>query len=273
MTIKATVASIDEVAEPFRPLYVERDGKYELAVEIEGVQGVKTYSDFSRLNSALHKEREDHKAVKSRLAPLGDRKLEDLLAAVERIPELEAAAGSGGVDEKVQQLLELKLKTATGPLKRELETLSAALKEKETIISTFQKREHDRTIGEAVRKAAVAAKLLPEAIEDALLLAERCFDIEDGRVVTKEGMASAAGLEPSAWFADLQKTRAHWWPASFGGGATGQRGGGSAADNPWTHDKWNVTEQIAIMRTDPARAAQLAKIAGSSIGGTKPPKK
>jgi hypothetical protein len=43
--------------------------------------------------------------------------------------------------------------------------------------------------------------------------------------------------------------------------------------NPWTADNWNMTEQGKIYTSDPSRAEQLAKAAGTTVGGPRPAKK
>ncbi len=40
--------------------------------------------------------------------------------------------------------------------------------------------------------------------------------------------------------------------------------------NPWSRSGWNLTRQGALLRANPAGAAQLAAAAGSRIGATKP---
>ena len=133
-------------------------------------------------------------------------------------------------------------------------------------------------IHDAVRKAAVGAKILPEALEDALDRAERVFEVDDhGNVVTKEVLGTTPGLQASVWFTDMQKSRPHWWGNSAGGGAGGNRGGNDmGGKNPWSAEHWNMTEQGKLVQSDRAKAEQLAKAAGhaSAVGARRPaPKK
>jgi hypothetical protein len=79
-----------------------------------------------------------------------------------------------------------------------------------------------------------------------------------------------AGIEPEAWLTDLQTKRAHWWGPSSGGGAGGNRGGVDTSNNPFSHEHWNMTEQGKLVRENRAKAEQLAKLAGTTIGGQKP---
>ena len=86
--LKAILDSLEGVEPHFQSLYTERNGKYELT----GIEGVKTQANIDRLQTALTKERNNHKTLKDRFATFGDRKPEDIISALDRIPELEAAA-------------------------------------------------------------------------------------------------------------------------------------------------------------------------------------
>lgn len=270
MPFKMVLDNLDGLAPEVAAEYVERDGKFHIQVE-----GMKTQADVDRLSASVTAARNEAKTVKDRLALLGDRKVEDVVAQLDRIPELEAAA-SGKLDEtKLNELVEGRLKTRVAPLERELTTVKTQLAEKDKVIEQFSGKEKTRTIHDQIRVAAKESGLLEEAIEDALLLGDRVFDLtEDGRTVVKEGSGYSAGLAPKDWLIDIQTKRPHWWGPSGGGGAGGNRGGaGSGMVNPWSADNWNMTEQGKIYNADPTRAEQLAKAAGTTIGGSRPAKK
>jgi hypothetical protein len=128
-----------------------------------------------------------------------------------------------------------------------------------------------RTIHDAVRDAALKAKILPEALEDALMLSDRVFDIdESGKVIVKDDSGFTPGVDATVWFSDMQKKRPHWWGPSGGGGAGGNRGGNGVTKNPWSSNEWNMTEQGRLYNEDPARAIQLAAMAGTTVGGQRP---
>lgn len=267
MALKAVVDALDDIPEALRTEYVEKNGKYELQVE-----GMKTQADIDRLTTALTKERNDHRQVKERLGMLGDRKIEDVLTALDRIPELEAAAEGKLDDNKINAIVEGRVKQKLAPVERERDQLKVQLGELGKTVENFTQKERTRAIHDAVRKAGTAAKLLPEAMDDALMLAERTFELtEDGKVITKDGVGTTPGIEPAAWFTDLQRSRAHWWGQSSGGGAGGNRGGGlDGSKNPFSAEHWNMTEQGKLVTSDRPRAEQLARLAGTTIGGPKP---
>ena len=114
-------------------------------------------------------------------------------------------------------------------------------------------------------------KVVDTAIEDVTLLAERIFTIDEtGKVVAKDNVGCTPGISPEVWLNEMQQKRPHWWGPSAGGGAGGNRGGGSFTSNPWSAEGWNMTQQGQIYNENPAKAEQMARSAGTSIGGQRP---
>jgi hypothetical protein len=268
MALKAILDTLEGVDEPFKTLYTEREGKFLLT----GIEGVKTDADVARVTTALQAEKNAAKELKAQLASftaLGE--LPDLQSRLDRIAELEAAAG-GKLDEAgIEKIAEARLKTRIAPVERELTKAQQIAAERQAVIDGFIQKEKSRAIHDAARSAAVASKVLAEATEDVLLLAERVLEVtDDGKVVTKDGVGVTPGLPAEAWLADMQSKRPHWWPASVGGGARGSNGGGTFSNNPFSGEHWNMTEQGKVLRENPARAEQMAKAAGTSIGGPRP---
>jgi len=273
MVLKAIHDRLDEIPEPFRELFTEKDGKFELT----GITGLKTQADVDRIEKALKKERDEHKAAKTKLQAWGELDPEDVHSKLDRIPELEVAA-KGKLDEaKVEELVAKRvegvLKGKTAPLERQLKTIE---KEKADWLAErdgFVAADRSRKIADAVTKALLAAKVMPEAHEDALLLAGRVFEVraEDGAVVARDGVGITPGIDPPAWLSEIQARKPHWWPPSQGGGAKGGGPGSLNGANPWSAEHWNVTEQARYARAHgEEKAAALAKVAGSRIGATRP---
>lgn len=268
MALEAVVEKLDEVPEPYRELYTERNGRY----EVTGIVGMKTQADIDRIMEGLNKERNDHKATRERLSAFGDLDPEDVQAKLDRIAELEAAAGDKIDENKLNEMVEGRLRTKLGPVEREKQKLAKELQDTLEKVGQYEARERQRSIHDAVRKAALESKVIDTALEDVLILAERMFEIsEDGKVLVKDQVGATPGVDPAVWLTEMQSKRPHWWPASQGGGARGSGAGGSGfAQNPFSADHWNMTEQAALIRTDRARAEQMAKAAGTSIGGGRP---
>lgn len=268
MALKAVVENLNDVPEQFHELYTERNGKY----EITGIEGMKTQGDVDRLQQALTKERGDHKAVKDKFAPLSNYDINDVLDRLGRFDELAAAAEGKLDDAKIEELVGKRINGKLAPVQRELETYKGQLTEAQQQLQQYQQREVQRTIFDEVRKAGTASKVLPEAMEDALLLAERVFEIsDDGRVVTKDNVGVTPGIDAAVWFSELQTKRPHWWAPSFGGGGRGNGNNVGGKANPWTHENWNLTEQGNILKANRQQAENMARSAGTSIGGPRPP--
>lgn len=270
MTLKAILESIDDLSDELKKEYVERNGKFELQVE-----GMKTQADIDRLQSALVKERNDHKAVKEVLAQLGDRKMDEVLAQLDRIPELEAAAAGKIDDAKISELVEGRIKSKLAPIERERDRLMQEHKELSGRIAQFEELDRTRKIHDSVRSAIDKIQgFQTSAIEDALLYAERMMEIDDaGKVVTRDSVGVTPGIDAATWLTEMQGKKAHWWGASFGGGASGNAGGSGGGSNPWSAEGWNMTEQGRILRENRQRAENLARSAGTTIGGPRPQRK
>lgn len=265
--LKAILDSLEGVEPHFQSLYTERNGKYELT----GIEGVKTQADVDRLQTALTKERNDHKTLKDRFATFGDRKPEDIISALDRIPELEAAA-KGNLDEgKLNEIVEGRIKSRLAPVERQAQTLQQQLSEANASLEMLRTKDSLRIVTDAVRGAASKLKVVDSAVEDVTLLAERLFTIDEtGAVITKDNVGVTPGISADVWLTDMQAKRPHWWGPSQGGGAGGNRGGNSGVTNPWSKDAWNLTEQGRIYKENSGKAEQLAKAAGTTIGGPKP---
>lgn len=265
--LAATLDSIDDLPDEIKAEYAQgADGKFVLQVT-----GMRSEADFQRLQTAHNKEKSEHSALKTRISTVfGDRKFEEIQADLDRIPELETAAEGKLDDDKINALVEGRIKSRLTPVERERDNLKNDLAEREKTIGEYQSKETRRTIRDKAREAATEAKLLPEAVDDFLLLADNVFEVtDDGKVVVKDQVGHTPGLDPKALLTDLMPKRPHWWPASSGGGAGGNRGGaGGGAVNPFTHDNWNMTEQGKLMASDPAKAEQMAKQAGHKDAAT-----
>ena len=269
MKLKAVIDSLDGLDDAFHELYTEKDGKFLLT----GVEGIKTQADVDRVNRALTAEKTAHKATKDKFAPLASY-LDDVdatVAKLDKYDELEQAA-TGKIDEKaLEGMVSTRLKTLLSPVERERDAAKAerdALKAANGELTAKEKR---RIIHDAVRTAAVKSKMIDTAMDDALALAERVMEVDDdGNVMTKDKAGVTPGIDVTTWLTEVQPKRPHWWPASQGGGAKGSGGGGGFTDNPWTAEHWNMTAQGRILNENPTRAENMAKSAGTTIGGRKP---
>lgn len=263
MALRIEEDTLDAVKTEFHELYTEKDGKFILT----GVEGMKTQDDINRLQTALNKERLVVKEVKDKFAPFKDLDPNEVLAKLDRIPELEALAAGKVDDTKIETIVQSRIAQQVAPLQRELEKVKTDKTALEEINKSFIQQNKQRAITDNVRSAAAKANVLPSAVDDAITLAERFFTVgDDGNVVTKDG------LTPDLWLSDLQAAKPHWWGSSQGGGARGSEGF-KGTNNPFSEEYWNMTEQAKLVLANPTKATQLAEAAGVKIGATAPLKK
>lgn len=281
MAIELQYDSRDSLPEAFRSdavfnelFTVGADGK----ILLSGVTGMKTVKDVDTVREALRKEREDHGKTRETLKPWGELKADEVLAQLDRIKELEAAAG-GKLDEKaLSDLVEGRLAQKTGPLQRQIDTLLGGEKTLKEENAALKNQIDSRDRNDAVRAVAVESKVHTTAIQDMELAASIMLEKDtDGNLVTKSGITGLTpGLSVKDWAKEMQKLRPHWWPESEGGGSRGAGGGtGFTGSNPFTAEGWSLTEQGKLLTekgTDFVN--KLAKAAGTTVGGPRPaPKK
>lgn len=255
-------ADASEIPSEVKHLYREVDGKYVIAKAGE----VKTQADIDRLQTAVAKEREAHKETKSRLyeySSLGS--LDDVQARIDRFDELEAASSGKIDDAKIEEIVQARLKSKIAPIERKMDIVALERDELRNNLDSLVNRDRQRTIQDHIRKAAMANNVRDTAIEDAILLGEMAFTVdESGAPITKDG-----ALSPGDWMQQILPTRPHWCQESKGVGARGGANG-SFTSNPFSADGWNMTEQGRMVVADRAKAEQMAKAAGTTVGGPRP---
>ena len=275
MALELQYEKKEDVPEAHAELYTEVDGKWNLT----GINGLVTKVDVDKLNVALGKERTDHKETKAKVAIWAELDKEKVDADLAELTELRAAAeaGEGGKDgkekfeAKVTAAAEARVTAAKVTSDRRITELETASVEKDDKIVGFEKANTVRTIGDAVRTAATASKVIDTAIEDVLMYAERQFEINDeGLVLTRDQVGVTPGIAPDIWLSEMQDKRPHWWPLAQGGGAGGGAGGTGFAKNPFSQEHWNLTDQGKALREDKTKAERMATAAGTVIGGKIP---
>lgn len=260
----------DSIPAGYDSLYSEKNGKFVLTA----VKGIKTKDDVERLQSSLNKEREDHKKTKSALSTINQYgTIEEISQRLETYDELKARAESKGKDDPahIEQLVAAK----TAPLQRQLKTLEEQNEELKGQVGTYKQKEIVNTVRGEVTKAAQKMKLRPSAIEDAIMYGERVLQVdENGVVVTKDGVGVTPFITTEDWLAEILPAKSHWLEDSVGGGARGGQNGKGFEQNPYSHDAWDLTAQMALYKTNPTKAEQMAKRHGvDPLNPTRPAKK
>jgi len=278
MVLKDTHEKLEEIPEEFQSLYTEKDGKWELT----GIQGVKTQGDVDRVTESLRRQTNLHKETKIKLAVWAELDHDEVVVKLDKFPELEAAA-KGKLDEaKIEEIVSRRvdgtIRSKLAPVERqnkELKKENGELKESNV---KFVAADRTRSIHDSVRKALTSSKVLPDAQEDALILADRCFEIreDDGKIVTRDNIGITPGLDATGWLSEIQERKRHWWPDSVGGGSKGSGAGVgiTGGKNPWGAEHWSMTEQGRVFREHgKERCEQLARAAGVAFGAMKPAEK
>ena len=272
MELELVYDTVDLIPENFRDLYEERDGKFHFAVG--KFKGLKTQADVDYVKDALRKEREDHVKTREGLKPWGDLKPDEVRAQLDRIPELEAAAEGKLDEEKIGELVERRLKQKTGPIERQVATLTEERDRVAAENAQLKAQIETKDRNDIVRSAATEARVHATAIPDIEMTAAAYLERdESGALVTRDGIPGLTpGLGMKEFMREMQKLRPHWWPESEGGGGRGAGGrGGQGGNNPFSAEHWNMTEQGRILNTEGREVAdRLARAAGTTVGGAKP---
>lgn len=266
MKLKRAYKSQDEIPAQYEDLYTEVDGQWVFSA----IEGLPSPEDVANLREALRKEKNDHKATRQKVQDIDLDEVQELRDEVEELrAKVKIGGDTGDIDRKIEEVAEVKAKKLVGPIERENAKLKEQIAELEGANTQLTGTIKSSQIEVALRRAAEKASMVNTAIDDALAIGLNHFDVEDGKILTRDGSPVGAGFTPEAWLDQMKESRPHWWPSSEGGGATGSKGG-SASKNPWSADHWNLTEQGTIYKTSPARAEQLARAAGTTVGGGKP---
>ncbi len=283
MKLKAKYDKIEDIPVEYRDLFEQRgqsepganDGKWVLI----NIEGLVTEGNVHKLEVANRKLREERDGLKEKVDAFGEHTADQFHTMEDKVSELEAQLASLGKpdDDKVNSLVEARIKSKLGPLERELKLAKDGWEIEKVSTTDLRGTISKINVHDAVRKAAEKIKVVPTAIQDLLMLSERVFEVveQDGgrRVITRDGVGLTPGLSPEDWLTEIGPSRPHIFPPSHGAGSTGGgQGGGMNGDNPWMRANWNQTKQGEyIVKQGEDKAHQAAKAAGSSVGATTPP--
>jgi hypothetical protein len=276
--LKPEIESLDGIDKAHHALYTERDGKYVFT----GLEGYDP-AEKGRLTKALETERGNAKKYASEakaLAPwkvFGDKKPEEIQAALDEIEELRTAAG-GKIDKaELEKMAAARAEAATKPLNRKLAELTTqlteaaeALKAEQAKVAEFQERDRQATIFAAVGEAAAQVGINEKAYQKGGGLLAICQGVlevtEEGKVVTRDGCGYPAGIGVPALLKEVLKVHDYFAAPSKGGGANAGNGGArGAGGNPWDPKTLNFTKQMEKIRENPDEAKRLASAHGVTL--------
>ena len=201
MAILEIIDSLEKVEEGQRASFTEVNGKFQREVEMPDVSGLKT---------ALQKERDAAKELDKKLALYKD-------VDPEKYAELLKAKEDG--------LTELeRYDNAIKKQKKEIDALKTSheAKEKDSA-AKLQKFHADRE----ARVAALAAGVIPEDIDDVLILTREIRSMDDdGKIILLDADGDPTGRTLKEYFEkDFKELKPKYYPGlPGGGGATGGKG-------------------------------------------------
>lgn len=285
MRLKERYDSQDEIPEgSISDLFAEQDGGFQFV----GIPGMMGSGGQQRLRDEARQYRlasADAKKEAERWAALGS--FEDVQATLDRVPELEAAAGgSGDAEEKIRQQVEAKLQVERAKHERESRKLQEQLDKHNRTVQQYEDQARETFIRDAVLRECQQTKqgrVDPEAMEDAVMYARLHLQAQEERdengalrltgVSVKDGVSGFnPGDDVTTWLNGMREKKTHWNLPSEGGGGFGSKRSGNMPKNPWSKDHWNETHQIQFEREHgEEKAAAAARQAGSELGAFHPP--
>lgn len=218
MSLEYKVESLDGLDDSVQSLYVQVDDGYVL-----DVQGAADPSEVERLRSHNSKLIGEKRALAEQYADV-DIEMWNEFKQSARTAEEDRARQEQDID----RLLELR----SSEMKKEFET---KLTERENKLNATTKELRELKIDGAIMRAANEVGVKPNAVDDVLLHGRTSFDLEDGKVVSKDKEGNVrfnASNEPysiSEFVQDLVKEKPYLLEESTGGGAHNNSGGNPPA--------------------------------------------
>lgn len=289
MALRDVYDSADDIEEIHRPLYEEKDGKHVIKMSLfdpeafQGRAGIKKLKDEA---GGYRIKLKDATTLADKYKGFGTP--EELQEKLDKYPELEAAAAAGGSKSKeaVEALAATKVQTEKTKWEREIAPKLAEGERAGKLVQHYEQQQTLRALTDEAMKAInefKKGKLDPSAIEDALMYAERHLVAETERdeetgllkitsIKTKDGVGVTPDVGVGEWLLEMVGRKQHWLLGSEGSGSEGSRRNGrlDLTGNPFTYEGWNTGEQGKIFRADPEKAKNLAKMAGTTLGGLRP---
>lgn len=228
MPLKSVLEKVDDLPKEIQGLYEKgADNKYYLGVE--GMVASTRIDEFRSNNLELKKSLERYEGID----PEKYRKMVE----EENKRREKKLLDAGDVDKVVAE------RVAT--MKTEFETNLANLTKANEGLNA---RLSSVLIDSTVKSAAVAAGVMPSAVDDVVLRAKSTFQVKDGNVVAVKAngelMYGKDGVTPltiEEWVGSLKTTATHLFEGMRGSGAGGARPGPGGVDT----SKMTATQKIA----------------------------
>ncbi len=241
MALKASIDSLDAVAEPLREFYAEKDGKFVL--QAEGLTPTARVNEFRDNNLALKRQIDE---LTSRYDGVDPDKFRELSEREQKQRDRKLI-DAGKVDELVAERVAAMKADADKQIGTRDASLAALTKQLESVL-----------VDNAIRDHAAKASVRPTAIEDALLRAKQVFRLQDGKAVPMEGDKPIYGKdgEPMTmgeWFGGLSERAPHLFETSAGTGATGSTWAAATGSKSMTRAQFEALGPTERMTAAKAR--------------------
>jgi hypothetical protein len=245
----------EEIPAEHANLYVERDGAWFL--DADGIVEKTKLEEVRNSSAALIKERDELKKRYEGIDP------EEVRRLAEENESLRTATLSAEAKQELETRLEARLKNAKSEWDKQLATVTTERDALNARLTAIQ-------IDQGVTTAATKRGLRPTAIPDITARARTVFRLVNGVPTAFESDGKTArygkdGFTPMSldeWIETQVVDAPHLFEsnAGGGGGSAAQAAGGrpnGAVKNPYKRETWNLTEQMKLMKSDPALAARL----------------
>lgn len=249
MTINFSVDSLEGLDESVAGLYREsEDGKFVL-----DVSDAKPIEEFTKVHSLLQQERNERKTMQEKLKAFGDRTPDAFYEMEDKIQELQAMTGEFNED-KVNELLDLKMK----PVNRQMERVQ---KERDEALEalTNMKNEINQSKRDSSLMDAANGKIKQEFFTDLRLRAQHMLEYNE----QMGEWLDESGMNIQEWVNEQIKATPSWQPESAGAGTKSQSKATnvSPANNPFSKDTFNLTEQGRLYKENPKEYERLKALA------------
>lgn len=275
MSLKAVLDSLDGVEDAVRGFYTEaEDGKYYLTVDdVDALPSVRGLTNTLRRFKEVAPDASRLKSRLDRLAELeayADLELsaDEVRERLQELEELRAAGAKAGSEqiEKLRETYEKRVNATRKQLEEQIAAKDAEMQELRGFVERL-------TIDNELDRALDRVKVIPETREAVKALMKlrgpKVVQGEDGFQGVFE--TDLGDLDIASYVDKWSRSdeAAPFLPASGnrGTGATSGKGGGSARANPFADETLNYTEQMRLVKENPALARQLAAQAGKRLPG------
>jgi len=266
MGLKATVKSLDEVAEQFRSLYIQVGDEYALDVEEKDYKTkIAEFRDNNismrkQLEEAVKKE-EDLKQLQAQLQQFKDIDPEKAREALDRINKLEEEKliDAGKIDELLAQRTERMRTDYTSKIEALEKALQNTSDQEKQLRSKLHSTVIDTSLQQAVSNVATVRK---GAMQDILARGRGVWQLddngnpiprgEDGKVLY--GTDAAQPLTMEEWAQGLARDAGYLFEGNHGGGA------GGGMDDTTVEGQVLASDQHALSTNLEAIAAGKVKV-------------